>query len=207
MWLRILVAVYFRFRTSKGCILATFKVSADWALSNIRDFIQLLFIYFRIARFDFTLFHPLELFCLFFWYSLVSCVRIWFWSHIWFFFWIYLVFLDFQFHYLCLDLFPVLFGFQNPYLVLESHPVFFWVYIWFFSRGYFRFWFIVWLWLSFCIGFFSRFYSGFCSPSGFSVGGTSAYFIFWFICWFFNKISSWVDSWILLNCLPLTIRR
>ena len=131
MTLRILVAVYFSFQDSKGCILATFKVSADWALSNIRDFLfSCSSFIFRIARFDFySLFHPLELFCLFFWYSLVSCVRIWFWSHIWFSSGSTSGFLDFQFHYLCLDLFPVLFGFRIR--------IWFWSYIWF-SQGLFR---------------------------------------------------------------------
>ena len=57
-------------------------------------FIQLLFIYFRIARFDFLLSFSILLncFCLFF-----------------------LVFL----------------GLLRPYLVLESHLVFFWIYLWF----------------------------------------------------------------------------
>ena len=111
---------------AKVVSLLLFKVSADWALSNIRDFLfSCSSFIFRIARFDFLLsFFPSYIprdrldrksevsFIICVWicfrYCFVSRIRIWFWSHIWFFFWVYIWF-------------------------------FFWVYIWFFSRGYFRF--------------------------------------------------------------------
>ena len=101
-------------------------------------FIQLLFIYFRIARFDFySFFHPLELFLF-----------------------IFLVFL----------------GLLRPYLVLESHLVFFWIYLWFF--WIFSFIICVWICFRYClvsririwfwsyIWFFSRVISGFDLLSG-----------------------------------------
>ena len=71
-------------------------------------------------------FHPLELFFCLFFLVFLGLLRPYLVleSHLVFLLDLPLVFLDFQFHYLCLDLFPVLFGFQNPYLVLESHLVF-----------------------------------------------------------------------------------
>lgn len=71
-------------------------------------------------------FHPLELFFCLFFLVFLGLLRPYLVleSHLVFLLDLPLVFLDFQFHYLCLDLFPVLFGFQNPYLVLELHLVF-----------------------------------------------------------------------------------
>lgn len=73
-------------------------------------------------------FHPLELFFVyFFWYSLVSCVRIWFWSHIWFFFWIYLWFFWIFSFIICVWI-------CFRYCLVSRIRIWFWSYIWFFSR-------------------------------------------------------------------------